>query len=133
MKIKNEIIINRNKNDLVNDLLSLKKNVMKLDELKNNNDVSYFHFIHKIKYIIDKFNINSKNIRLKINESNINIMLKIFINENEIVFEKESLIEELDKIDIEELLFLNMNIFIPMSSTGLGLRRINDAGKPYYK
>ena len=133
MKIKNEIIINRNKNDLVNDLLSLKKNVMKLDELKNKNELSYFHFIHKIKYIIDKFNINSKNIRLKINESNINIMLKIFINENEIVFEKESLIEELDKIDIEELLFLNMNIFIPMSSTGLGLRRINDAGKPYYK
>ena len=117
----------------IEDLLALKQNAAKLDDMRNSQDPTYLHFLNKIKNIIRKINEGQNKISLVLDENFFYITLRLFINDNEIVFERDSLQEEFEESGSIDFTSEDITLLIPKSSIKLGSGTINDAGKPCFK
>ena len=113
---------------LVDILLKIKHNIKKVDLLVNNFNGSYQKKLNLIKHNINSINNAHINLHLVLVEDSFKINISLKINNQTVLFEKEVLKRELEKVkqisqyDLKE-------IVIADSDLGFGSGRFEDAKK----
>ncbi len=116
--------------ELIETLIQVKENVVQLDLLRDTCNPQFSSFLKKVNEIIKQINETFPGIRLMINETSLELGLKLSFNNQEISITEKALKSNLKGIrQIKP--FIKPDFIISISSSTSGSGRFEDAARVY--